>query len=363
MTNALPADILDQLLAEEGLTPAQLAERASAEYASLGISVSEPTSSVRKTKSVQAEIAGLRRVTCRLCEHAVTVGDHAVHCGKLGPSSGCSKSWANFSGPASRCPIGEWRRLAAISAPAVIVPDRVVCLSLASRNDRWAKVTESAQRSKYLRQWPIERYIARLPDKFIIPDYWRWGDSHYATRRDHMDILERSYAAGDETLLVLEDDAIIQECFDQAYEDASAQLPADWLGLWLSSDGHKMPPEPFSAGLVRSTDQAMLHAYLLNRAGMRRVWHHLVARREQIIDGATEDLHSIEPHFYSTIQNAVRQFGCRDKGERTDFHNAIQPEPLTTPAEPSPQRQASSPAELVPSVSAVALLSGDSEGS
>ena len=186
-------------------------------------------------------------------------------------------------------------------------------------------LTESAKRSKYLSGWTIERYRARLPAEMIIPDWWPdrspQGPSHYATRVDHLQMIEQSYAAGHESILILEDDAIIQECFDEAYEAACAGLPADWMGLWLSSDGHKKTPRPFAPRLVRCRDQVMLHGYMLSRRGMRRMWHHIMHNRSQIIDGATEDLHGIEPHFYATEMNAVRQFGCRYNGERTNFHN------------------------------------------
>lgn len=207
----------------------------------------------------------------------------------------------------------------------VIIPSRIVCLSLDSRPDRWQALTESAKRSKYLSQWPIERYRARPPAELLIPDWWpaELGPTHFATRADHLVIIERSYAAGDDTLLILEDDAIIQDGFDDAYKAACSALPAQWLGLWLSSDGHKKPPVPIAPGLVRCTDQTMLHAYMLNRRGMHRVWHHIQTNRSQIIDGATEDLHGIEPHFYATSTNAVRQFGCRYEGVRSNFHDSI----------------------------------------
>ena len=39
----------------------------------------------------------------------------------------------------------------------VVRPDRVVCLSLASRNDRWAAFTASCRRSAYLSEWGVER--------------------------------------------------------------------------------------------------------------------------------------------------------------------------------------------------------------
>lgn len=65
----------------------------------------------------------------------------------------------------------------------------------------------------------------------------------------------------------------------------------------------------------------MLHAYMLSRRGMHRVWHHLIDNPRQIIHGATEDLHGIESHFYATEANAVRQFGDRFIGRRTEFYD------------------------------------------
>lgn len=211
-----------------------------------------------------------------------------------------------------------------------ILPDRIVVLSLDSRPDRWAALNESIKTSSILSRVSVERYRARLPAEMIVPDDWRWVDTMYATGMDHRDIIERSYVADDEHVLILEDDAIIQEGFDTAYMLACRSLPADWMGLWLTSDGHKQAPTPIAPGLVRCNRQAMLHAYMLNRRGMHRVWHHLVTCWRQIVDGATEELHGMEPHFYATETNAVRQFGCRFKGERQEFFDEFGKPPTGT---------------------------------
>lgn len=189
------------------------------------------------------------------------------------------------------------------------IADAAYCLSLDSRPDRWEEFVRSLRDSDTLCDLDVRRYRATLPDEMIVPDYWSARfPSDYATRVDHLSMIQDAYTAGAGTVLIFEDDAIVQPGFDAAYELLFANLPRDWKGVWFAGDDWGIPT-PVAPGVVRlrNRTRTRMHAYPLNRKGMHRVYSHVLHEVNSLIDHAVGRLHAMEPFFYGTPSDTVSQ--------------------------------------------------------
>jgi len=196
-------------------------------------------------------------------------------------------------------------------------PNVIVCLSLESREDRWNQILVGISTSHLLSQVPLRRHIARPPDQFIIPHWWpaKEHPRYYACCRDQLEIIESAYVRGFSSILILEDDAVIHQNFDQIFRAAVDDLPADWMGLWLGGE-HHVRPEFVTDNLVRCKAQGRTHAYMLSRPGMRKVFSHVTAQHTKVMDWATLDLHGRVPHFYATPIEVVSQSSIEEDRRR-----------------------------------------------
>jgi hypothetical protein len=194
-----------------------------------------------------------------------------------------------------------------------MIPDKVVILSLDSRCEQVDHL--AVQVKATFANVPIERFAARLPNRFFIPDSWNHLASYYATGQDHRKIIADAYAEDVNLLMVLEDDTIFSPSFDSQFANAVNDLPAEWLGLWLG--GHdREQPERVSESLVRLTNRLDMHGYILNRSGMERASNHLAMDQTSIVDWAMSDLHRITGQFYAPVKDAVAQTVSRQDGGR-----------------------------------------------
>lgn len=195
----------------------------------------------------------------------------------------------------------------------MILPDVIWCLNLESRPDRWGAFVDSLEsQSRLLAPLNVRRFRATLPADMIVPDYWTGrSPSDYATRVDHLTMIQRSYVEGHQTMLIFEDDAVIQPGFDAAYATIMANLPEGWKGVWFAGDDWRSATF-LRDGIVRLVNRTRMHAYLLNRQGMRRVYSHVLHEVNALIDHAVGRLHTMEPHFYGTPHDVVTQ-SCPDR--------------------------------------------------
>lgn len=130
-------------------------------------------------------------------------------------------------------------------------PSRVVCISLARRQDRWGRFCESVGDD-----WqfgPIERFEAIDTTPGVA-----------GCRLSHVAVIRSAFDDGCESVLILEDDAA-------PTGHRIPKVPDEWDVLYLG--GHIAGKvEHVALGIVRPMMYCLkTHAYILNRSGMEIV--------------------------------------------------------------------------------------------
>lgn len=136
--------------------------------------------------------------------------------------------------------------------------DRVVVINLLRRPDRL-----SSFRSQ-LSGWPFRQPIVSAAAdgwKAKLPSSWVSGPGSYGCWASHTTVLREAIAAGVESLLVLEDDAVLAPNFAVKAESFLATVPDDWQMLFLGGQHHSGQPSEILPGVVRCTNCQRTHAY------------------------------------------------------------------------------------------------------
>jgi hypothetical protein len=169
----------------------------------------------------------------------------------------------------------------------------------------------------------VEWWRGKSIGERAIPPHVEHAEAHphyYLASRDHLDILERSLLAGDEYLLVFEDDARIEPDFDEYFHRMLVALPEDWLGAMLggspwSDDCREHVDPPMPPALARVRGCLGMHAVLWNRKGIRRAFDHFSYWGWMVIDQAFRGLQNDDPRFYAPakwivgIDPEAKQYG------------------------------------------------------
>lgn len=147
--------------------------------------------------------------------------------------------------------------------------DRVVCISLARRQDR------------------REAFLSRVPGDFPFgeieifdaidgkvcnhPKWWRQGGGAWGCYRSHLAIIEQSLMAGHESVLIFEDDATFCEGFAGKAIEYFEQLPETWEQAYVGGQ-HLRRPKEFGHGYVRCLNVNRTHGYALQKQGLIKMY-------------------------------------------------------------------------------------------
>lgn len=159
--------------------------------------------------------------------------------------------------------------------------ERVVCINLDRRADRWAKFVEDLPED-----WPfgeVERYAAVDGQRCQHPSWWRAGRGAWGCYRSHLNIIEECLNRGIESLLLLEDDAICMPDFSRHWSDYLGALPEDWEIAYLGGQhlyAGRHPPRRVNEYVVSPYDVNRTHAWSLRRGGLRIAYGRLTDVRD-----------------------------------------------------------------------------------
>jgi hypothetical protein len=156
--------------------------------------------------------------------------------------------------------------------------DRVVCVSLDRRPERWARFEKNVASIS----WPflpVQRF--RAIDGLVVPPPVGWvsGPGAWGCMQSHRRILEEAIQDNLSTLLVLEDDAFFPRDFADSVSEFLSSVPADWDCLMLGGQHlhvDRKPPVPVAPGVLRCTNCQRTHAYALKKEAMLALyqrWH------------------------------------------------------------------------------------------
>ena len=113
--------------------------------------------------------------------------------------------------------------------------DSVRVISLRRRADRWGRFLDSIRACDWLFKWP--KQFAAIDGKVCRPPRtWRQSPGAWGCYRSHIRLLEDALADGDQSLLVMEDDAEPVPDFGAAVRSGQTGLPDNWQGLWFGGE-------------------------------------------------------------------------------------------------------------------------------
>ena len=113
--------------------------------------------------------------------------------------------------------------------------DRVICISLDRRPDRWTQFQSHIQQC----DWPFaqsERFSAIDGQEVLSPAGWKAGAGAWGCLQSHLRLLEDVLSSGAKSVLIMEDDA--QPVADMADRVRQWQtgIPDNWQGLWFGGE-------------------------------------------------------------------------------------------------------------------------------
>lgn len=151
--------------------------------------------------------------------------------------------------------------------------DRVTVINLDRRPDR-----KKEMESEFAKGWPFvkPKFMTAIDgNKCKAPSSYKEGDYAWACLQSHRRAVEDAVNSGCESLLVLEDDAVLVEGFADKARQFITDLPDDWEFAWFG--GHHMKPSNFvKPGIVRSVHMDRCHAYAMRGRGLTELykfWH------------------------------------------------------------------------------------------
>lgn len=191
---------------------------------------------------------------------------------------------------------------------AVIELDAIRVINLKHRTDRKEQISEEIQKAVDAGIFPdIEpEFVNRLsPDGGLVPPSFG-KQSYYQTGCEHQRIMEELFQGKKNLSLILEDDAIWTDDFFNYFGDfwdEVQKFAPDWLALFLGGyDIVGRSNIPRSKHVTINNGSVNCHAYILNRAGLYRLYDHLFVDR-QIIDWAYKSLMEHDKCCYSPKGN------------------------------------------------------------
>ena len=158
---------------------------------------------------------------------------------------------------------------------------KVFVINLSIRRDRYDNLLtffpENALGS------PI-RWGAVHGDSCKPPPFWNAGNGAWGCYRSHLQILEYCMSEKIHSYMVLEDDAVFVNDFDQKYDAFLEELPTDWDMFYLGGQlmhAERFSPERVSANVYRPYNVNRTHCFAVHSRCYEYLYQFLLRRFEQ----------------------------------------------------------------------------------
>jgi GR25 family glycosyltransferase involved in LPS biosynthesis len=165
--------------------------------------------------------------------------------------------------------------------------DRVVCINLARRPDRWQRFQQGLPADWPFR--PVERFEAidgqRVPPpqwygRSDVPDWKNRRCGPWGCLRSHLAVWEQVLNTACDDVLIFEDDALFADDFAERVQAFLDAMPANWHQLYLGGQHlypEHNPPEVVNDWVLRGRNINRTHAYAITRPMMHALYRHLSA--------------------------------------------------------------------------------------
>lgn len=153
--------------------------------------------------------------------------------------------------------------------------DRIFCINLDRRPDKWLAFQERCPASILPR---VERFSGIDCNLCPAPVWWKAGGGAWGCYRSHHAIVELCLQQRVESVLILEDDAVPAEDFDERLAVYSSALPDDWRMAYLGGQllhTTRESPRRVNEHVYQPYNVNRTHAYALRGEGLKTVYRHL----------------------------------------------------------------------------------------
>lgn len=140
--------------------------------------------------------------------------------------------------------------------------DRIVCINLDEREDRWARVQQTT--APLLGSVKLERFSAIKPDLAQDPVH----NGRAGCLLSHRRVIEKAHRDGVESVLVFEDDLGFDGAFDDRIKPTVESLQQTKWDLFYLGMTPKAPLLPAGEGLVKTLGGTTTHAIAYHRRAM-----------------------------------------------------------------------------------------------
>ena len=201
--------------------------------------------------------------------------------------------------------------------------DDVVVISMPERTDRQARIVEMMEREGVWFRFvdgvrvtddeiqPFEISEVGRQNFKLVAGFEKYLRGMVGCRRAHLRELEAARAAGLQSLLILEDDCVLNWDWRKKLEASVSELPPGWLQLHLSAMDFR-PSSPVSANLHRLAGAYQTTAILYSEAGIAAALNCLRHSRSEIDHWMGNHLHPFGNSYVVHPRIANQQGGVSD---------------------------------------------------
>ncbi len=138
---------------------------------------------------------------------------------------------------------------------------KTVCINLDRRPERWQRMQKEFTRHGI--QF-VQRFPAIDGDVVEKPAHWTHTAGAYGCLLSHLAVVSEARDSGAESVLIFEDDAVLDPGFEEKFSRFIKEVPGDWDMLYFGAL-HKDEPVKISEHVGRITKANSTFAYALKR--------------------------------------------------------------------------------------------------
>jgi glycosyl transferase family 25 len=154
-----------------------------------------------------------------------------------------------------------------------------VCINLDRRPERWQRMES---RFAAFNLGPVERISAIDGFKVPIPSDWPESPGAYGCLQSHLLVVRRARAEGRESVLIIEDDVLLDERFHEKFNERVQNLPENWDMLFFGCLHHD-PPVSVASGIGRLRGSFSTFMYVVRHTAFD-AFIRLNSRAKQAVD-------------------------------------------------------------------------------
>jgi len=154
-----------------------------------------------------------------------------------------------------------------------------VCVNLDRRADRWQRMQAEFARHGIA---GVRRFSACDGNALVLPPHWKHTAGAYGCLRSHVEVVQQARELGHESVLIFEDDVVLDPEFTTKFASFIGELRPDWHMLYFGAL-HKDEPVRISDHVYRITKGNSTYAYALKRT-VFDAFVELNARAEHVLD-------------------------------------------------------------------------------